>query len=71
MDAPPDPGRCPLCQGANSCAAAEGKSSCWCETVEIPAEVLDRVPEAAKRRACVCKACAGDRPAARKLSIAR
>jgi hypothetical protein len=66
----PDPRRCPLCQRVNGCASAEGKAGCWCETVEIPAEVLERVPEAEKGRVCVCRACAGERPAMRKLAVA-
>ena len=70
MLASPDPRRCPLCRGANGCAREEGKNECWCDGVQIPREVLDRVPEAAQRKACICEACATAQPAARKLRVA-
>ncbi|WP_437927803.1 cysteine-rich CWC family protein [Sorangium sp. So ce291] len=55
---PADPSRCPLCGEANACGMAEGASTCWCFETSIPAEVLERVPEAARGVACVCRACA-------------
>lgn len=58
MSAPPDPDRCPLCDYDNLCGRAAGKSACWCFTHAIPADVLERVPPAARDRACVCRWCA-------------
>lgn len=57
MSAPLDPRRCPLCQGDNACGLALGKESCWCMTRRMDETVLDRVPEQARNRACVCEAC--------------
>jgi hypothetical protein len=31
---------------------------CWCTQAAFPTALLDRVPEAARGRACVCAACA-------------
>lgn len=57
-----DPRRCPLCGGPNACGMAEGASTCWCFTVDIPSDVRARIPEAALDITCVCQACAGKRP---------
>ncbi len=49
--------RCPLCGGPNDCGMAAGKSECWCFEVKIAPEALERVPEEAKGRVCVCRKC--------------
>jgi hypothetical protein len=52
---------CPLCGGPNGCAPAACGSfevDCWCRRVRIDAAVLASVPEAARGRACLCRACA-------------
>ena len=62
MAEPVDTARCPLCGGPNGCALAGGATDgrpCWCATIEIPAELVARVPEAARGVACVCARCAG------------
>ena len=63
--AAPDPARCPLCGGPNGCAmemqrrTGEPQPPCWCTQVTFRAETLARVPQAAQRKACICKACVG------------
>ena len=54
-----DPSRCPLCGRPNECAALRGESDCWCKTVVVPQDVMDRVPPEARGVACVCRECAG------------
>lgn len=56
----PNPTRCPLCGMPNGCAMAAGGdgAECWCMNVELGAEVLARIPDAARDKACVCAACA-------------
>jgi hypothetical protein len=51
---------CPLCGNENACgmAAADSASRCWCEDVRVGADLLARVPDAAKRKVCICRACA-------------
>jgi prepilin-type N-terminal cleavage/methylation domain-containing protein/prepilin-type processing-associated H-X9-DG protein len=52
--------QCPLCGGANECqlcSPAAYKGSCWCARVEIPGELLARVPENFRNRVCVCRQC--------------
>jgi len=60
--------RCPLCGQPNECGIAAGKSTCWCFTTKVPAEVLKKISPAARGVACVCKACAtGQRSPAKTL----
>ena len=60
MTAELDPKRCPVCGGPNDCGMAAGKSECWCAGVKISAEALERVPEGARGRVCLCRGCAGN-----------
>ena len=53
----PKQDRCPLCGGPNECGLAAGKSECWCFEAKIAPEVLERVPEEAKGKVCVCRGC--------------
>jgi hypothetical protein len=53
-----DPSICPLCGKPNDCAQADGRTRCWCFEVQIPAEVLARVPAPLRGVACVCRCCA-------------
>ena len=59
-----DPVRCPLCGAANQCAQEIERATgvkqppCWCTEVRFEAELLARVPEHARRQACICRACA-------------
>lgn len=50
---------CPICGGPNACGIAAGDTTCWCFTASIPAAALERVPDEAKDRTCICAACAG------------
>ncbi|MGV0960297.1 MAG: cysteine-rich CWC family protein [Limnohabitans sp.] len=57
-----DPCLCPLCGKPNGCAmaSAEGVTRtqpCWCVRENFSAQLLQRVPEPAKNRACICQAC--------------
>ncbi len=55
-----DPAICPLCGGPNDCqlcTLAAHKCPCWCASLEIPSELLARVPEALRNRACICHKC--------------
>ncbi len=56
-----DPSRCPLCGRPNECAALRGEPDCWCKTVVVPQDVMDRVPPKARGVACVCRECAAER----------
>ncbi len=61
---PVDPTRCPLCGQANACAmeveraTGQKQAPCWCTQVDFSAELLARVPEDARRKACICARCA-------------
>ena len=55
-----NPAACPLCGGANECqlgSPAAFKGRCWCADVEISSELLARVPEHFRNRACICQKC--------------
>lgn len=66
-----DPSRCPLCNAPNTCGMEAGTGSCWCMSVKIPPDVLERVPAEARDRACVCAACAAGGVAVSAPSPAR
>jgi hypothetical protein len=58
---PIDPHRCPLCGGPNGCACAaagRGDHPCWCVQLKFDAQLLARVPEPLRGRACICRNCA-------------
>ncbi len=66
-----DPSRCPLCGGANECQLSSPvayKGQCWCASVEMPAELLARVPENLRNRACICRPCVEKFQRERELS---
>ncbi|MES2787768.1 MAG: cysteine-rich CWC family protein [Pseudomonadota bacterium] len=56
--------QCPLCGGLNRCAMEAARQTgvaqpnCWCMQVDFSAELLARVPAAAKNNCCVCETCA-------------
>ncbi|XHR31228.1 MAG: cysteine-rich CWC family protein [Chthoniobacteraceae bacterium] len=55
-----DPSLCPLCGGPNGChlcTTDANKGPCWCTEVTIPRELLERVPEELRNRACICREC--------------
>lgn len=62
-EADPNPAKCPLCGRANECGMAAGKGTCWCFDVKLDPRALEKLPEAARGKACVCKACGALREA--------
>ena len=52
--------RCPVCGQLNDCAMNAGQEveSCWCFSVQIPAEALERIPEESRGVSCLCPRCA-------------
>ncbi len=58
-----DPTRCPLCGQPNQCAGQVERATgvqqpaCWCTQREFSEELLQRVPAALRRKACICPAC--------------
>jgi hypothetical protein len=64
MTTQPNPSACPLCGGANACAMevqrATGKAQppCWCTRATFTPALLASVPEASRRKACICAGCA-------------
>lgn len=55
---PPD-AVCPCCGEDNGCAVAHDHpaESCWCMTLSLPAEALDRVKRIYPDSACLCRDC--------------
>lgn len=55
-----NPSQCPLCGGPNDCqlcAPVPRKGPCWCFNADMPPELLARVPENYRNRACICRPC--------------
>ena len=76
MNAPKifNPSFCPLCGGSNECQLASSvayKGECWCAHVEISSELLARVPENFRHRACICRGCVEKFHLEKNLSPAR
>lgn len=58
----PQPQVCPACGQSNQCALANPISAtrpCWCFSVQIDPQALERVPADLRNRACLCPRCAG------------
>ncbi|MEM8737851.1 MAG: cysteine-rich CWC family protein [Planctomycetota bacterium] len=53
--------RCPLCGAANRCMIAAGSDpkGCWCMSVTVPPELLERLPPGTPGKSCICEACVG------------
>ena len=54
------PERCPLCGQSNECQSATQagyKGPCWCMKENFPPDLLARLPEEVRRRACICQRC--------------
>jgi prepilin-type N-terminal cleavage/methylation domain-containing protein/prepilin-type processing-associated H-X9-DG protein len=59
---PINPSECPLCGGGNDCLLCSPvayKGRCWCAQEDVPLELLARVPENLRNRACICRGCIG------------
>jgi len=62
---PFEPAACPLCGAPNRCAleiereTGVKQQACWCTQIDFSADLLARVPDSARDRACICAACAG------------
>jgi hypothetical protein len=65
-----DQSHCPHSGKANECGMENGQKTCWCFSDEIPAEVIEREPPAARKNACVCQTCAAADRNERKLRVA-
>ena len=55
-----NPAECPLCGGPNDCllcAPGVARGPCWCVDAGLPSELLARVPENLRNRACICRTC--------------
>lgn len=56
-----DPTLCPLCGKQNHCAVTlqQDPSTCWCHQpdIHIDSELLAKLPEEARGKACICKQC--------------
>jgi hypothetical protein len=55
--------KCPLCGEGNDCQRCEGvayKGPCWCFKVEVPQELIGRLPEDLRGKACICRECVMD-----------
>jgi hypothetical protein len=49
---------CPSCGEPNACGLSQGKSECWCFSVQIEDHALARIPSEAKNQICICARCA-------------
>ncbi len=58
-----EPNACPLCGQPNQCAMEVERTTgipqgpCWCNQATFSQTLLDKVPDEARGKACVCAAC--------------
>lgn len=46
---------CPICGEYNNCQS--GEDTCWCYNIVVPKELIEKVPEEKRGKACICKDC--------------
>ncbi|MDD2881173.1 MAG: cysteine-rich CWC family protein [Rhodoferax sp.] len=57
---------CPLCGQPNQCAMEVERATgvkqppCWCTQTQFSAELLNKIPEAARGVACLCATCVNE-----------
>jgi hypothetical protein len=61
-EAMPEAFICPLCGNNNACmntSVVNPKQACWCANpaLKFPKALLDKLPEEARGKACICQAC--------------
>ena len=59
---PPKEYQCPICGRPNECAAAAPGSfedPCWCLAAQFASDVLAKIPDNKRGKACVCRFCVG------------
>ncbi|QMV41188.1 cysteine-rich CWC family protein [Cohnella cholangitidis] len=51
--------RCPLCGEDNRCGNLAGlpHGACWCSRIDFPRDILKRIPDERRGKACVCQSC--------------
>ena len=73
-----EPRVCPLCGQPNQCAMEALRATgvkqppCWCSQLKFDPELLERIPEHVRGKACVCASCAqspnGSQPELKEFS---
>ncbi|WP_081945604.1 cysteine-rich CWC family protein [Thalassotalea sp. ND16A] len=58
-----NPNKCPLCKENNRClnsSCSDSSQNCWCKNPDIKfsESLLKQIPDSARNKACICKACA-------------
>lgn len=49
---------CPICGEDNDCGLLKDPTqACWCTQKTFPNELLQKVPENMKNKACICQRC--------------
>jgi 8-oxo-dGTP diphosphatase len=47
---------CPLCHKENLCQV-DVEGDCWCANVEVPLELIQRIPFSQRNQSCICNNC--------------
>lgn len=47
---------CPLCHKENLCQADKA-GDCWCKSVAVPLELIERIPFSQRHQSCICESC--------------
>lgn len=52
-----DTKKCPFCGKENLCEAHIPNNNCWCNTIKVPIELREFIPDEKRMKACICKEC--------------
>ena len=47
---------CPFCGAANQCMV-NSEQPCWCIDVQVPASLIELLPNEFKNKSCICAQC--------------
>ncbi len=48
---------CPFCAKDNLCEAHIENNNCWCNSIKVPMELRELLPEEKRMKSCICKEC--------------
>ena len=48
---------CPFCKQENLCEAHIPNNNCWCNTISVPKDLRELIPDELKMKACICQNC--------------
>jgi len=48
---------CPFCNKENLCEVNIPNNTCWCNSIKVPIELREYIPNDKRMKTCICKSC--------------